>query len=296
MPYFEDVDALQIAENHIREIQKLEEQKAKDLLAVYRRVRRDLRDRLDVMGEDAQAKFTAQRMRGVLLQVEMAIAAMGDSLKREIEPQAMELARKGSEHLIKEIEKFSQEFEGAILPIDLDTVSIALDTKNFLINQYQVSIDSYSEQVRSVITQQITRSAIEEVGLAEMIRRISRFFIGEEWKLLRIARTELHNVYNLGKLNSMKDTRDKYVPDLKKALIHPMDSRTASDSKQLASLDPVVPVDKPFKYTYTRRLKDGTVKKEQREFMVPPERPNDRAILIPYRREWDKERAKVVNG
>lgn len=287
MPYFEDVDALQIAENHIREIQQMEEDKAKKLLSMYRRIRRDLRDRLDVMGEQDRGRFTAQRMRGVLLQVELAIATMGDSLKRGIEPEALEVATKANEHLIKEIEKFSQEFEGAILPIDLDVVSLAQDTNNFLINRYQVSIDSYSEQVRSVITQQITRAAVEEIGLAELVRRISRFFIGEEWKLLRIARTELHNVYNLSKLNGMKETKEKYVPDLKKALIHPMDGRTAEDSKQLASLDPVMSVDKPFKYTY---------KGKERTFMVPPDRPNDRAIMIPYRETWDREQAKVVNG
>ncbi len=287
MPYFEDVDALKIAENHIREIQQMEEDKAKKLLQMYRRVRRDLRDRLDVMADDDRGKFTAQRMRGVLLQVELAIATMGDSLKRGIEPEALEIAKKANEHLIKEIEKFSQEFEGAILPIDLDVVSLAQDTNNFLINRYQVSIDSYSEQVRSVITQQITRSAVEEVGLAELVRRISRFFIGEEWKLLRIARTELHNVYNLSKLNGMKETKEKFVPDLKKALIHPMDARTAEDSKQLANLDPIMPVGKPFKYSY---------KGKERVFMTPPDRPNDRAIMIPYRDEWDREQAKVVGG
>jgi hypothetical protein len=112
-----------------------------------------------------------------------------------------------------------------------------------------------------------------------MVAGIGRFFAGEEWKLFRIARTELHGVYNLGKMNGMKETRTAYLPDLMKALIHPMDSRTGADSKYLAEIDPIVPIDQPFRYRWQGQV---------RVFMAPPDRPNDRAILVPYRQAWEE--------
>ena len=93
-----------------------------------------------------------------------------------------------------------------------------------------------------------------------------------------IARTELHNAYNLGKMRGMEETEED-IPDLQKALFHPMDSRTGKDSKYAASKDLVADLDKPFRYKWNG---------EWREFMNPPDRPNDRSILIPYRKSWEK--------
>ena len=75
----------------------------------------------------------------------------------------------------------------------------------------------------------------------------------------------------------------QHFPDMMKRLFHHMDKRTADDSKQLAELDPAVPLNKPFVFKYKRGLKT-----EVRRFMVPPDRPNDRATLIPFRKQWEK--------
>ena len=63
--------------------------------------------------------------------------------------------------------------------------------------------------------------------------------------------------------------REQHFPDLMKRLYHPMDNRTAKDSKQLAKLDPAIPLDKPFVFVYKYRRKDGTVK-NTREFSKYP--------------------------
>ena len=67
------------------------------------------------------------------------------------------------------------------------------------------------------------------------------------------------------------------IPDLKKTLYHPMDKRTGEDSKWLNKNNLIIPVDEPFKYTWNGQV---------REYMAPPDRPNDRSILIPYRESW----------
>jgi hypothetical protein len=119
-----------------------------------------------------------------------------------------------------------------------------------------------------------------ERTVQRMVSDIGRFFIGEEWKLTRIARTELHHVYNFSKMMGMGEVRDSTLPDLKKALMHPMDNRTAADSKRLAAENPIVDIDEPFRFKW---------KGEVRVFQAPPDRPNDRSILVPYREQWGRQ-------
>jgi hypothetical protein len=275
MDFFEEVDGLGIVEQHIQGVLKLEAAKAKLMLRRYREVRQELRDRLSRTRADT---FTAQQMRGVLAQVEGAIIAMNSSLKGEMETAANELALEGVEDLVSEIERFDEHFTGAVVPINLNAQVAALETSNFLLTKYSSSIDAYGEDLIRQITGNLTQSALMQQPYGNMIRDLSNFFEGEQWKLERIARTELHNVYNLGKMNGMGELISQdIVPDLMKTLIHPMDARTAEDSKLAARLDLIVPVDAPFEYRW---------KGEIRRFMAPPDRPNDRAILVPYRKAW----------
>lgn len=275
MPDFH-TDAGVIVESHIQQLLKLEEKDADRVLKTYKKVRQELRDRLDTLPGE---KFTAQRLRGVLLQIESAIEAMARGLARDMDDEAQEVAEKSIKDLEKEIKQFSKKFTGAVIPIDVDAVRLATDTRNFLFSQYKTSLQAYSEDVRSNIARGLSMAAIEEITVDETIRRIGRFFLAEEWRLRRIVRTEIHNIYNHGKIFGMKEIRDSgQIPNLKKTLIHPMDSRTGDDSKAVDKKDLVVDIEKPFRYIW---------KGKERVFQAPPDRANDRSILIPYRKEWD---------
>lgn len=284
MAFFEDPKVNELAQRHIKDISKLEESESKALLRRYRDIRRELADRLALTPGDT---FTAQRLRGVLVQVDAAISQMGSSLKAGMAESGQKASIRGSDHLIREIQKFDKEFTGAATPIDLDKFRISNDTTSLLANQYDVSIDAYSQQVRADISRGLTNAAIEQTSFYETTQRLNKFFLGEEWKLLRIARTELHNIYSLSKQNGLQDIKEQFLPDLKKTLFHPMDERTGADSKQAAQANLIVAVDKPFRYVFTRVRADGSVVSEERVFMVPPDRPNDRSIMIPYRDSWD---------
>lgn len=274
MGFFEDSTMEKIAQGNIKKLQNLEEKEAKKMLALFKRVRVELQDRLlTVPGET----FTEQQLRVTLTQVEAAIVALREVLKMGISESANVVAQTGVKDLEGEVEKFSKHFEGTKQPINLDAVRIGLDTKNFLINRYESSLEAYSESLRSHLTQGLTESLIARRSYGEVVSELNRFFAGEEWKVHRIARTELHNVYNLAKQKGMEETKE-ILPDLKKALIHPIDDRTGEDSKLAARLNLVVDVNKPFKYTYKGKV---------REYMTPPDRPNDRSVLVPYREDWN---------
>ncbi len=277
MGFFDEVDSIGIAEDHILSVVKLEDKEARALLQRYREVRQELRDRLDTLRGDT---FTAQQLRGTLLQVDLAIDAMSKGLRDGMGNATQQLSIVGVENLLKEIKTFEDRFTGAVVPINLNAALIASDTANFLLNQKEASIDAYSESIRAGITNSLTNAVIEQKPLSTVVRELGQYFQGEEWRLERIARTELHNVYSQGKLSTMRELRDSgSVDDLEKALVHPLDKRTGEDSKYLAKLNPIIPIDEYFEYRWAGK---------KRRFLVPPDRPNDRAILVPYREEWGK--------
>src|SRR3990172_1074836 len=192
--FFDTVDTDGIVEGHIQEVLKLEETQARSLLTRYRSIRGDLRDRMDSIRADT---FTAQQLRGVLVQVDSAIAAMNESLKTGMSASAIKASKRGIEHNIKEIKHFERMFTGAVTQINLDNVMIASDTNNLLMSKYDTSLVSYSSAIRSQVANSLTNAAIEEIPMSGIVSRMSQFWMGEEWKLTQIARTELHNVYNL---------------------------------------------------------------------------------------------------
>lgn len=275
--FFIDQSVQEMAEDHASMIMGMSEREAKRVLRSYEQVRRELRDRLDNI---PTGTFTAQKMRATLTQLDLAINKMGKSLVGDMKDSVKMASESGIEDLLRELKKWDKRFTGAIKPINLKAVEAAADTQKFLFNQYDASIDSYNAFLRSKMAQSLTESVVAEDSVGEVIGRLGKIFLGEQWKLEQITRTELHGVYARGKLSGMKKLwgeGEGTIPDLKKTLYHPIDKRTGDDSKFLNENNLIVPVDEPFKYTW---------KGQVREFMAPPDRPNDRSILIPYRDAW----------
>lgn len=275
--FFVDESVQEMAEDHASMVLSLSEKEAKRVLKSYENVRRELRDRLDKI---PSGTFTAQKMNATLVQLDLAIQKMGKGLVGDMKDSVTMASEKGIEDLIKELKKWDKKFTGAIKSINIKAVEAAADTQKFLFNQYDASIDSYNAFLRSKMAQSLTESVVAEDSMSDVVGRLGKVFLGEQWKLEQITRTELHGVYARGKLSGMKKLwgeGEGSIPDLKKTLYHPMDKRTGEDSKWLNKNNLIVSVDQPFKYTW---------KGEVREYMAPPDRPNDRSILIPYRDAW----------
>lgn len=269
----------EISERHIARVVSLEESTANRLLKNLTLVKRELLDRLSYAPEGT---FTEARLTSTLAQVSVLVEGLSTLLKGDMASAATIFGELAIGHLIEEAKRFAFEFEGVNVPINLNAAVLAQDTSEFLINQYQVSIDAYSMGLRQQITQGLTDAVISQSTMGDVMGKLGRFFSAElQWKIPMIARTELHNIYGKAKLRGMGELQDETIPDLKKTLFHPMDARTGKDSKVAARLKLVVDIDEPFRYSFTQGKKTIT-----REFMTPPDRPNDRSILIPYRQEW----------
>lgn len=276
--FFDEVDSTGVVEDHIKSVLELEHNQSEVVLESYTEVRDRLVQRLSHL---PYGTFSAQHLRGVLAQVQGAIEAINKNLHGAMIAQASESAMLGVEDLVQELNVFDEKFSGAVTPINLNAALVAKDTASFLVTKYETNLDAYGNDLLTQISNGLFAASIGETNTDEVVGRIGRFFTAEEWKLRRIVRTELHNVYNVGKINGMKALSQDTIPDIQKTLMHPMDGRTGKDSMYAATLGLVANVDEPFEYTW---------KGITRIFMAPPDRPNDRSILVPYRAEWGSTR------
>jgi hypothetical protein len=275
--FFETADSTGVVEEHIQEVLRLEKEQSETILKDYGEVRRRLVERLSLV---PAGSFTAQHLRGVLAQVQGAIEAMNSKLQGEMISGAQEAAMSGIDDLLSELKVFDEKFTGAVTPINLNSALLAHDTSQFLVTKYKTNLDAYGNDLMTQIANGLFSATIGETSYDQVVGRISKFFTAEEWKLRRIVRTELHNIYNVGKINGMKQLRDNDdIPDLMKTLMHPLDQRTGKDSRYAAQLGLVEKIEDPFKYEWAGEL---------RVFMAPPDRPNDRAILVPFNPEWGR--------
>jgi hypothetical protein len=277
MAFYEEADSTGIVEDHIQAVLHLEESEASRVLFRYQDIRKDLIDRLSRI---PPGTINAAHLRGVLAQVNGAVEAMTKHLAGETIDSSYKAALSANEDLLSETRVFDEQFLGYVTPINLNAALLADDTANFLVDRYQTNLAAYGNDLMTQISNGLFSASIGEKSSEEVVGSISQFFTAEEWKLRRIVRTELHNVYNLAKIQGMK-TIDDQIPGsrLMKTLMHPLDDRTGKDSMYAARLNLVAGITEPFEYMWLGKL---------RQFLCPPDRPNDRAILVPYRPEWGK--------
>ena len=263
-----------IVQRHIRAILGIEESQAAIMVRIYREAAQNLRTRLL---DTTDNSFTEARIQTTLAQLDLAIAA----LEREITIVAREGQEmshdQGVEDTVTEINHFEEEFAGVVTEIPVNVILASTRPRNMLFNQYLSSILSYHQELRANVQRSLTQAVVQGKTLSQVAFEVQMIINSQTWKAQRITRTELHNIYNVSKLDSMGNVKEKFVPDLQKMLVHPMDKRTGADSKALAEMNPVVDINKPFRFTWNG---------EERVFMNPPDRPNDRAIMIPVRKSY----------
>ena len=189
------------------------------------------------------------------------------------------MLRESEEHTYRDLERMEEKFKGsagagAFVP--RQAIALAIDPNNFLMNQYRETMTAYNQDLRTRIQRRMGEALIARETAHEIRQDISGTMNTELWRVSRIVRTELHNIYSKGKLLKMRQVKDEHMPGLMKGLIHPIDHRTAEDSLVLATINPIVDLNEPFRYSYKGKV---------REFMTPPDRPNDRAVLVPIRNQ-----------
>ena len=250
-------------------LDQLDNKTIQRLEPLLRTIVNQLKTNLQNLSDD---DFNYMKKRQTLSMIESALYRMEDIAKKELITSAESYNRYAITQSEKEISALARM---PIVPINRQVLS--LNKNHYLINRMEASIKTYTVQTRDAIVRALQQAILQNISGHKVTVNLQKYLDIKEWRVQRIVRTELHNVFNATKILSYSHIRDNYLPDLKKALWHPMDERTADDSKKLRKLDPIIDIDEPFKFKW---------KGKERVFMNPPDRPNDRSVLVPYREKW----------
>lgn len=276
MSFYEDVDNISILEKNASRLNGLQMEQARKMLIEYRKAREALKEQL--LSTSSENQFTEAKLKNTLAQVEQSIKTLRSKVGYQIRDGFDFLSEQGIEDSVREMDAFDKYFGGGFGKLPLDAILESTEPENLLFNNYESSVDTYNANLRNLFQQSLTQNLIQGRTWTQTVWDMENIFNMEEWKLSRIVRTELHGIYNHSKMNGFGTIQRDYIPDLKKTLYNPMDSRTAEDSRYVEKLKLIVPLNEPFKYTW---------KGKDYISMAPPFRPNDRAILIPYREKFD---------
>ena len=273
--FFEALDETKVVERNIRRIVSMELDQVRRFQKIYKAVLNDLNRKIQQYRgsqtfTEAQASVLRVELEQLKKSLERAsIPLMGDLLEDNTEQAATDTE--------KEINAFERKFLGIRQRLPFEAIRISMDRGTYLINNLAASLEKYNDGIRQEMERIISEGILgrktyqgirNEMGLA-----LPQF---EGWKLARIVRTESHSIYNASKMLALRETKEAYLPDLKKTRITPLDGRTGEDSLHEKNLNLVVEVDEPFVYNW---------KGERREFYTI-DRPNDRGIVVPYREAW----------
>lgn len=244
---------------------------------VLRRGQEKLRDELD---HYAKGTFTYTQKKHSLALINQSLVQIHNQNLSEMVGMSQDFNIFANEMANREVQNFQREAGLAIPNVKRDKVGI--DQNSFLINNMKASLEKYSVDIRMKVSRALTDAVIQKSSGYEVSGRISKYILLKRSDAMRIVRTEMSRVYNATKHITYDEFNEQnFNGTLMKRMYHPMDNRTAEDSREWAKADPAIPMNQLFRL----KLKSGKVQ----EGLYPPLRPNDRAVLMPFHKSWKND-------
>lgn len=266
---------------------------------LYGEARRDLEERLSAMVARGRGDtFGAQHLRQVLTQVADVAGGFQRGLKDHLASTGRMAAILAPRHATDTIARMEHKF-GRMTPVvqaEQAAVVAGVDRAVVpsLLSRFDASVRTYGPQAIASIQRDLAGSILRQEGVDEAVDRVvgaRGLFERQRWRAERIVRTELSYSYGVTKQRSMEALHVK-VPRLMKRLVATHDARTGQDSLDLDGQ--TVEVHQPFVWHVknSRGIPTGKVV----HYMQPPNRPNDREVVVEWMPEWGAAASASIEG
>ena len=235
--------------------------------------------------------FTEERLRMTLRQVEDSVSALKRGLRGTILDTGKLAADASSQNLIQYLRATDREYRGMVQPLAMDEAQVwtraISGTESSILHRIDSNpkdprrkgvLDRYGEATVENFEGILRQGVITRADWGDTRNAIiaeSPFLQGApaHWAE-RIVRTESMNAYSKANWEGMR-AADDMLGDMAKILSATFDERTGWDSYQVHGQ--IRKVDEPFEWNFG----DGP-----EGFMHPPNRPNDREVVVPHRIAW----------
>lgn len=258
------------------------------------RLMRLLREQLELM--DAKLKgmtpgtWTINRHKAVMAMLAKGIAELTNSSIRQLTRDLGIVTLNSKNDLARYLAVLDKEFTGSTTPLSFDSLEWWEETTEKIgrtrIRQYTRSWKRYGAKMTLDIEDAIAKKLVVgerwDTAREEVMSIVHKEVSGKQWMVDRIVRTEASAAWNGTALLAMLEEDEtskmddlEYDPVFKK-LVSTFDTVTGRDSVQLHGQ--TRPVDKPF-YDAVNGI----------TYMAPPNRPNDREIIVPWRESYGED-------
>jgi hypothetical protein len=285
----------QVIDLHRRQLAGLiETQGVGRLREIYRRSAEELQEKLARLARIGRGQvFGAHHIRLVQAQVSQGVHELERGIKEVLVDRGAVGLKLAPEHVVEAANALHDVFGSPTPIVQAEQAGVFQNLYRgvppSLLDRFEKSSRLYGQPVVQGIRDALSLAIVQKESLDQAVDRVagtSGIFRGQRWRAERIVRTELSWGYGVAKQRGMEVLRDQHVPGLQKRLVATHDNRTGLDSLELDGQ--TVDVDKPFVW-HVKNAK-GRVKRTVL-YMQPPNRPNDREVVIPWNPGWPDPRA-----
>ena len=251
--------------------------------------------------------FTAHAQRVAMAQLNDGIRVMVRRMGTTLAEHTRETRVESLHGLVKDIGRLEHSFTGAevVLPIEESSVfaGIVEGRTTSLMGELLAdgtprfsSLALYGADMVGDMEEILALATLEGDSVSGAIARIEGAGDMEWYRAERIARTETSYAYNSVRADGMEAASEE-LPDLYQQWSEyvldgaPLDDRVGKDS--IALHGQIARTGKAFIMPDDSTVSD---KMWGQRYMFPPNRPNDRATIVPWRAEWGEPGWMCVDG
>lgn len=232
--------------------------------------------------------WSAMERAATLAMVRRAFVQLSGRLSGSLESRIPELVSQSIRDSAKFLNSLDRSFgagrAGIIRPMRFDTLTF-LNRTNAEIGQVRLrefpqSFRRYGAAAVAAIEEQLGIISIQGIPWTEARDEVWQIVRGvvkdQQWRVERILRTESSAIANAGHLAAIQEEAldDEPGDEMFKRLVSTFDEVTGEDSV--------------FVHGQTRRPKEFFVDNIGRQYQAPPNRPNDRELVIPWRSSYEE--------
>ena len=236
--------------------------------------------------------YTANHHRIVLAQLRVGVRQMTDMLGQRVALSAKEAQVESLRHVISNIKTADQISTGVPPTIALEEASVFYgvlqNVDPSLSRTYQTTMQAYGQQAVQRMELELGVMMAQGGSTHDAVNTVTSVLNTERWKAERIVRTEVMHAYNAAHERALTEAA-RTVPDLygrwteniNDLTGQPFDDRVAADSMVLHGQ-----IARPGGLFTLPPGNHVSPKLWGTQFRFPPNRPNDRATLAPWRPGW----------
>ena len=286
------------ARDHLADLDSLVERgSVPRLKKLYEQAVQELEVKLAGLVRGGAAPFSMQQARSMLAQAKAGLVRTSIEMGQSLNSQVIKAQEASARSLIRSIKRMEKAASGSVVQLPIEQASrfagVVDKRKSSLLKLHAASMAKYGAGVVGKIEQAIAMSLLKGEAGYSAVKRVAETMGQEWWKAERIVRTETAWAYNATHADAVGEA-SKAFPDLMMrwveyvtdVTLQKMDTRVGDDSValhgQLARSGTyfVMPLVHPVP---TMKISPSL---RNQQWLFPPNRPNDRAVLQPWRPGW----------